>query len=168
MNCKSTTEMLSAYLDRELAPQERDAIRSHLADCERCRCEERELRSLKGLLLGVRAPEPADDFEQRLMMRLRAEANTPARTRFTLPSLRLREPLAWGPFVGLAACAAMGTFAFIHMPQSVSVQAAPRASEPQVSVAQNDYNSYADRYRAYSAGDDPTASFSLLSASNGP
>jgi len=160
--------MLSAYIDRELGVEERDAVRSHLADCDRCRVEERDLRALKGLLLGVRAPEPAADFERRLMSRLQQEASVPVRPRFTLPSLNRLRPVAWG-YAGLASAAAMAV-TFVAMqtaPQSVVVR---ESAVPQVHavVAQNDYDVYAERYEAYSRPDDFTAGSPLLTTSYAP
>lgn len=166
MNCKSTLGMLSAYIDRELGIEERDAVRSHLADCDRCRVEERDLRALKGLLLGVRAPEPAADFEHRLMSQLQREAMVPVRPRLTLPSLAGLRPLAWG-YAGLASAAAMAV-TFVAMqtaPRSIGTQASlPRPA----AVAQNDYDVYAERYEAYSRPDDFTAGSSLLTTSYAP
>lgn len=159
MNCKATLEMLSAYLDRELATQERDAIRAHLADCDRCRAEERDLRALKGLLLGVRAPEPAADFEHRLMSRLREEAVAPVRRRFEFPRLR---PLALGQLGGLAAAAAMGTFVVLRGPSPMTAEM-PVVRE-HTAVAQHDYEPYAERYEAYAGADDFTAGSTLLAS----
>ncbi len=162
MNCKATLEMLSAYLDRELANPERDAIRSHLADCEKCRVEERDLRALKGLLLGVRSPEPAADFEHRLMSRLRAEAEAPVRRRFEFPPLR---PLAWGQLGGLAAAAAMATFVVLHTPTAMSPEEPVRPDRHET-VAQHDYEPYAERYEAYARPDDFTAGSALLASNS--
>ena len=167
MHCKSTLGMLSSYIDRELGVEERNAVRLHLTECDRCRVEERDLRALKGLLLGVRAPEPAADFEHRLMSRLHQEASAPVRPRLTLPSLNRLRPVAWG-YAGLVSAAAMAvTF--------VAVQTAPRSVvtesvRPQIHavVAQNDYDVYAERYEAYSRPDDFTAGSSLLTTSYAP
>lgn len=160
MNCKTAVGMLSAYLDRELAPQERDAVRLHLADCDACRTEERDLRALKGLLLGVRAPEPAPDFERRLMNGLRQEAALPTR-RLVLPRLR---PLVWGQIGGLAAAATLA-FVVMHTPRATDI----RNVEPRVGevVAQNvDYDVDAQRFDAYSQGADYSAGPSLLMPTN--
>ncbi len=155
MNCKAAVEMLSAYLDRELPPQERDAVRAHLADCHDCRVEERDLRALKGLLLGVRAPEPAPDFEQRLMSCLREQPTV--KTRFELPRLR---PMVLGQLGGLAAAACLAAFVAVQSPQ-------PRPSSPRqeapVAVANNlDYEIEAQRSDAYSEGTDLLSGPSLL------
>ena len=156
MNCKSTVGMLSAYLDRELALEERDAVRAHLADCDRCRVEERDLRALKGLLLGVRAPEPAADFEERLMSRLHAEASTPVRPRLAFPKFR---PLVIGQLGGLAAAAALATIVVVHGPQAKAPSSSVRPVE---TVAQNDYTVDQERDMAWSQGDDYTTGSPIL------
>lgn len=167
MNCKSTVGMLSAYIDRELGVDERNAVRLHLADCERCRVEERDLRALKGLLLGVRAPEPAADFEHRLMSRLHQEAAAPARPRFVFPSLPALRPMAWG-YAGLASAAAMAV-TFVAMQTAPRHQVViPQSGHRMEAVAQNDYDVYAERYEAYSRPDDFTAGSSLLTTSYAP
>ena len=163
MNCKSTVEMLSAYLDRELAPQERDAVRSHLAQCDRCRIEERDLRSLKGLLLGVRAPEPTEDFERRLMSRLHQEAARPQPRVLGLPRL---QPLAWGQLGGLVAAACMATFVAVRSPRTEIVR--EPSVRPTQTVAQNvDPDVYAQHSEAYWQGGDYPAS-PLVPTSYGP
>lgn len=150
MNCKTTVEMLSAYLDRELPTAERDAIRAHLADCDGCRTEERDLRALKGLLLGVRAPEPAPDFEMRLMSSLREQS--PVRPLFEMPRLR---PFVWAQIGGLAAAACLAAVVTLHAPAPAQ---APRPQAP-VIVANNDVTLDVDFQRsdAYYGASDPAA-----------
>lgn len=159
MNCKSTVEMLSAYLDRELAPAERDAVRAHLAGCDRCRQDERELRALKGLLLGVRAPEPAADFESRLMSRLHAESTAPPRPAFTLPQIR---PLVLGQFGGLALAAVMAAVVLSHGSRPVPMNSVrtPRMGE---TVARVDDQIYAQHNEAYHLAADNAFGAPLLS-----
>ena len=159
MNCKTTLEMLSAYLDRELATGERDAVRSHLAECEACCGEERDLRALKGLLLGVRAPEPAADFERRLMAGLRDEASLPIRMpRFALPRLG---SLAWAPFGGLVVAGAL-TVLFVGRAPQPSATVAQKPTVRRETVARNDSDEAADVYVAYSGADDFAGGANML------
>lgn len=157
MNCKTTVEMLSAYLDRELGTPERDAVRAHLADCGDCRIEERELRALKGLLLGVRAPEPAYDFEQRLITRLHQEASRPIRT----PVFPRMRPLAWGQLGGLAATAAMALVAFTRLAPRSEVASTAHASH-EVALARVSSDDVTDKYVAYSGADAFAGGTSML------
>ena len=157
MNCKSAASMMSAYLDRELVAEERDSIRAHLADCERCRAEERDLRALKGLLLGVRAPEPATGFEQRLISRLRTEATRPVRSAFVFPKVR---PLALAPYGGLVVAAALALFV-VRGPQVEETR--PVVVRPYQTVAQNvDFDLYAQHGEAYEQAGDYTTGAPLL------
>lgn len=66
MNCKTAQDLLSAYIDGELAGGEMNRIRRHLHDCECCQREETELRILKDLLVGQPIIEPPVGFEDRL------------------------------------------------------------------------------------------------------
>ena len=66
MNCKTAQHLLSAYLDAELTGSEMTRLRRHLSDCDCCRQEETELRTLKSLLTDVPVVEPPADFEERL------------------------------------------------------------------------------------------------------
>lgn len=158
MNCKTALGMLSAYLDRELAPVERDAVRAHLADCDGCRTEERELRALKGVLLGVRAPEPAEDFERRLMSSLRGEASRPVRHGIVFPRPR---PLAIGQFGGLAVAAVL---AIVLVRSTENEGRKPNLVErPHRMLAQNvDFDLYAQHGEAYEGAGDYTNGAPLL------
>ena len=157
MNCKTTVEMLSAYLDRELGSAERDAVRAHLADCDFCRVEERELRTLKGLLLGVRAPEPAFDFEQRLMTRLHEEAARPVRAPM-FPQLR---PIVWGQLGGLAATATMALFVCTRLAPRAEVASTVHVSH-EVALARAPGDDVTDKYVAYSGADAFAGGTSML------
>lgn len=157
MNCKTTVGMLSAYLDRELAAVERDAVRAHLADCDRCRAEERDLRSLKGLLLGVRAPEPAEDFELRLMRRLQEEKARPLRKTFVFPRLR---PLALGQFGGLAAAAVLAVVV-ARAPQTEPAHVAI-VRQPDAVASNVDFDLYAQQGEAYESAGDYTSGAPVL------
>ncbi|GAB3449310.1 hypothetical protein GCM10027570_23730 [Streptomonospora sediminis] len=59
-------ERLSALVDGELGPAERDRALRHLAACENCRFEAEMMRGLKRRLHGLDAPEPSTDFLGRL------------------------------------------------------------------------------------------------------
>jgi len=154
--------MLSAYLDRELAASERDAVRLHLADCDACRHEERELRAFKGILLGVRAPEPAPDFERRLMSRLREEASVPVRaSRFSLPSFR---PLVGFQLAGLAAAGALAVLIVGHAP-SPTPGPSPVVRVPKAAF---DTETFARGYEAYARADDFAGGTGLLTSNDVP
>lgn len=68
MNCRRVSNLLSAYLDAELAGAEMLDIRDHLSRCPFCAREYEGLRQTKRLLgaLALRMPEVGTDFEARL------------------------------------------------------------------------------------------------------
>ncbi len=66
MNCRKVSNLLSAYIDGELAGVEQLAIRDHLKACCCC-CEEYDaLLCTKRLLSGLKMKQPADDLETRI------------------------------------------------------------------------------------------------------
>lgn len=68
------SEELTALLDGALAPGEEQAVRSHLAECARCRAEEARLRGAMALLGALPPPPPpSPSFAAGLEARLAAE-----------------------------------------------------------------------------------------------
>ncbi len=66
MNCETTSRKLSAYLDDELPPPERQAVEQHLADCPLCRRQLAGLRALAGPLAQLEGTAPPADFARRV------------------------------------------------------------------------------------------------------
>ena len=60
-------EDLAAYVLGRLYPEEAERFRLHLADCDRCRAEEGELRSVSTMLRGTRPSAPPADLEARTL-----------------------------------------------------------------------------------------------------
>jgi anti-sigma factor RsiW len=79
MNCDQTNK-IARYHDGELSPADRATFDSHLADCESCRRDLAELRSLSMLVRSAeRAPAP-DDARPRWRRLRRAEERAVRRT----------------------------------------------------------------------------------------
>jgi anti-sigma factor RsiW len=106
MTCARSREELAAYLDGELAPNERSELEAHLAGCAACRAELEAERRLSGVLMALPALEPPPDFEARFWARIAREQDAPAGWRSRLFSRRL--VLALG---GAAAAALAAVFA---------------------------------------------------------
>ncbi len=72
MTCERFRAELGGYVLDGLEPEERDAVRAHLADCERCRAEAEELSELPELLAEAwTAPQRApDDLRARVLGQL--------------------------------------------------------------------------------------------------
>ncbi len=94
-----TTEQLSAFLDRQLTPDEEQSYRAHLAACQRCAQSLAGLRQTVGLLKALPLLEVPRSFElpldiEKQSVRLEAtraarSASTPTLARTTQPQLAL-------------------------------------------------------------------------------
>lgn len=78
MNCAKTRDLLGMYLDGEVQPRHRGAIREHLEACESCRAELASVSSLSAQLAALPTCEPDEAFYRRLFQRL-WEERQPAR-----------------------------------------------------------------------------------------
>jgi hypothetical protein len=70
---------LSAYLERDLGPDERSQIETHLESCAACGSELRELRATVSLLRGLPEPGHPPGLAESVMARAAREAQRPAR-----------------------------------------------------------------------------------------
>ncbi len=66
MSCEELSEELSAYLDGELSPRERAALKAHLERCSRCREELASLRAVSQLVGSLPQVQPSQAFSQAL------------------------------------------------------------------------------------------------------
>ena len=66
MSCEELSEELSAYLDGELSPRERAALKAHLERCSRCREELVSLRAVSQLVGSLPQVQPSQAFSQAL------------------------------------------------------------------------------------------------------
>lgn len=70
MPCEEARDAISAHLDRSLEEREASALDAHLASCEDCRQQSRQLEAVIGLLRAVpREPVP-DDLAERVQQAL--------------------------------------------------------------------------------------------------
>jgi len=102
MGCRDIRESISACVDGEASPGEAEAVREHLASCERCRVLERQMRAVGAGVRQVRGSVP-DRFREAVFARLESEGVLPKRKKVV--------PTAWRwAAVPLAAAAALGFF----------------------------------------------------------
>lgn len=66
MNCDRIQNLLSAYLDQELTPEERRMVRKHLFSCPSCSELYEELTLVKGSLGRLEPPEFCNNYLERL------------------------------------------------------------------------------------------------------
>ena len=60
MTCQDYKDLMMAYLDDELDPEQREFFEKHLATCDKCTEELDEFRDLKRLTDNVKLIEPED------------------------------------------------------------------------------------------------------------
>jgi anti-sigma factor RsiW len=102
--CAQIRELLGGYVLDALEPDEREAVRQHLAACPRCRREHVELAGVPAMLDLLETPEaapeaPPPELEETILDRFARERRRPARVR--LPRRR-----GWGLRLGIAGAAA--------------------------------------------------------------
>jgi anti-sigma factor RsiW len=96
--CGEVRERLSAWLDRELPPEEHDVIAAHLEGCTGCQRELAQLRALEGAL-GRLAVEPPSQVAEKVLARLQERQEQRAR-RPGWQSLALAASLVLGIVLG--------------------------------------------------------------------
>ena len=135
MNCENCQELLSDWLDNELAPSPRIDIGAHLAACPPCRTVHDELNSILGLCVARRGNYDAVPNEEALWRRIsntieaeqtadaRASAQTaPAanwRTRFWNANWQLSRPQLTGSLAAIALLATTLTLGMAKLPGAV-------------------------------------------------
>ncbi len=120
MNCRDLKELLSAYVDGELAQTQRDFVEEHLATCTECQAVVERYRQTGRQLASLRTPTPPADLRDRVMSRIR-----------TLPggSRRWLRPALAGASVGILALVLTVVFmAPGRSPQDALAQAIARTA----------------------------------------
>lgn len=79
MDCKTTHERLSAYLDGELPQAHADAVEQHVQECARCAAELAGLRALGGVVSELEGAGVPDGFARRVREAARARQADEAR-----------------------------------------------------------------------------------------
>ncbi|SEM69361.1 Predicted integral membrane protein [Syntrophus gentianae] len=74
MNCRDIENILPAYLEDLLPPEERKKIREHLASCRQCSKALADLKQMETILSDLEAVSPPPWMKQRIMARVREEA----------------------------------------------------------------------------------------------
>ncbi len=77
MNCRRVINLLSAYIDGELAGMEMLEIRRHLSECEECREEYDSILATKHALSQLSNVAPREDFLATVLARLDEVEITP-------------------------------------------------------------------------------------------
>ena len=101
MNCDGVRELLSAYVDGELAPGELLRVEQHLRRCQSCAGEVDALRQTIALVSSLEEVEPPADFHAKLHARL-VEQGPPA-SRRTPMARPWRRRVQWASAAAAAA-----------------------------------------------------------------
>jgi len=109
---KRTVEAFSAYVDGELAPDERTRVDQHLATCIQCRVSLERFRSTVGRLGSLKRPAPGNFLEN-----VQAQINRRSRGRFFGKRFMLfgRIPFEW---LSLATIVAMLVYYIVFLQSS--------------------------------------------------
>lgn len=129
MKCEQIREKLSEYLDGLLDRDTSGFIQSHLASCPRCQAEVQAMAETKRVVAGLPVVEPPPGFSQRVMGRVREEAERPNLFRRLFLPIRIKIPIH-----ALALLLVGGIAVYLyqtHQPvQLVATKSIPSAPEP--------------------------------------
>ena len=87
MKCRTARKILSAYIDDELAAEQRDPVRLHLLECESCRNELTQLLSLDKLFTVAERFVAPPGFSTRVMANIEERPRSTWRSFFARPLL---------------------------------------------------------------------------------
>ena len=93
MNCKDIEYSLSLYLDNLLSPANKRAIEEHLTSCPQCSKELAQLQQTGKLVDGLGEVEPPPWFKQKIMARVREEAEKKSLAQKWFYPLRIKIPV---------------------------------------------------------------------------
>ena len=83
MNCRNSSNSLSAYVDRELTGEQMLALRSHIERCDECKAEYESLQSLKAQLAALPMHEPPQGLDLDVIRMVRRLRPANSRTRLS-------------------------------------------------------------------------------------
>lgn len=76
MKCIEYNELISAYVDEMLSPQEEEQLIMHLKTCQSCQEELESLKQLQKMCHQIEEVSLPDTFHEQLMQRLKCEKKT--------------------------------------------------------------------------------------------
>ena len=115
MHCEQFRELISAYIERSIAPPLAAKMDEHAAVCEACRTELEDVQRLWQMMAEAKHVEPPASLHARIMQEV--YANVPA-----APALRWWE-LAWRPRFAFAAAAVLVVLALVMWSRNTQTDA---------------------------------------------
>lgn len=114
-NGRTCGEDVAAYVLGALEPEEADAFRRHIADCEACRHEVEEFQSITEALPpgGSARYEVPKDLRRRVMREVRASPKAPAAPQAGAEPAHVRVTRSWRPGTAWAGALAVVAIAVI-------------------------------------------------------
>jgi predicted anti-sigma-YlaC factor YlaD len=79
MKCRSARKMMSALIDGELSPAEKESVTRHIQDCGDCRKLHQEMLVVHDLFTAAGQHKTPRDFSKKVMAELRTERILPVR-----------------------------------------------------------------------------------------
>jgi hypothetical protein len=153
MECGKIQGMLTAYLEEAVTPEEGLLVQDHLSSCEKCRCAADDLKKTGVLLKNLEEIEPPPWLTQKIMARVRDEAEHKSGVlKWLFYPLHVKLPLQ-----GVAAILIVGLAAFLYRAIVPQFEAA-KAPLPREQVAQlQDRVATAQREEAFTRQSVPAA-----------
>lgn len=115
MRCEQFRELISAYIERSIAPPLAAKMDEHAAACEACRTELEDVQQLWQMMAEAKRVEPPASLHDRIMQEV--YASVPA-----TPAVRWWE-LAWRPRFAFAAAAVLVVLALVLWSRNMQTDA---------------------------------------------
>jgi hypothetical protein len=93
MRCDQVQERLSEYLEDLLDAESRTSVHDHLSSCPHCQAEAQALSQMRQAVADLPVIEPPSGFSQRVMSRIREEAEGPSLWRRLFVPFRIKIPI---------------------------------------------------------------------------
>ncbi len=93
MRCDQVQERLSEYIENLLDAENHTSIHDHLSSCPHCQAEAQTLAQTRQAVADLPSIEPPPGFSQRVMARVREEAERPSLWQRLFVPLRIKIPI---------------------------------------------------------------------------
>ncbi len=143
--CDETQEMLNAFLEGLLSQDEKRRVLEHLGTCQHCRAALEELKRAAQLVQGLDDVEPPPWFTQKVMSRVRQEAERKERNLLS----RLFYPLhVKVPIQALASVLIVVLALYVYRsvePEMKMVQTPPKAAHEDLAISKSEAQQQYDK-----------------------
>ncbi len=113
MNCRKVQNLISAYLDGELAGHEMLLVRHHLSGCGECSVEYESLLTTKRAFGRLHPKRPSDDLAARICSRL-SEVHIPPHVKLLMSLSRYVHQFPAGVKVGAVGVAVLAALLLVR------------------------------------------------------